>query len=142
VNDDKTVEVSFPSKLGYERIAMECSASLARIVGLAQDRIEDLKTAVSEACINAIEHGNKGRPESRVVVSFNVNADTFWASVKDEGTGITEFPQELNIEQKVEKLEPPNGLGVYLIKNLVDEVEFNQTTKEGHVVKMGIRLRR
>jgi anti-sigma regulatory factor (Ser/Thr protein kinase) len=71
-----------------------------------------------------------------------VNADTFWASVKDEGTGITEFPQELNIEQKVEKLEPPNGLGVYLIKNLVDEVEFNQTTKEGHVVKMGIRLRR
>jgi serine/threonine-protein kinase RsbW len=136
------VEVSFPSKLGYERIAMECSASLARIVGLAQDRIEDLKTAVSEACINAIEHGNKGRPEARVVVSFNVNADTFWASVKDEGTGITEFPQELNIEQKVEKLEPPNGLGVYLIKNLVDEVEFNQTTKEGHVVKMGIRLRR
>jgi serine/threonine-protein kinase RsbW len=142
VNDDKTVEVSLPSKLGYERIAMECSASLARIVGLAQDRIEDLKTAVSEACINAIEHGNKGRPEARVVVSFNVNADTFWASVKDEGTGITEFPQELNIEQKVEKLEPPNGLGVYLIKNLVDEVEFNQTTKEGHVVKMGLRLRR
>ena len=142
MNDDKTVEVSFPSKLGYERIAMECSASLARIVGLAQDRIEDLKTAVSEACINAIEHGNKGRPEARVVVSFNVNADTFWASVKDEGTGITEFPQELNIEQKVEKLEPPNGLGVYLIKNLVDEVEFNQTTKEGHVLKIGLRLRR
>jgi serine/threonine-protein kinase RsbW len=142
VNDDKTVEVSFPSKLGYERIAMECSASLARIVGIAQDRIEDLKTAVSEACINAIEHGNKGRPEARVVVSFNVNADTFWASVKDEGTGITEFPQELNIERKIEKLEPPNGLGVYLIRQLVDEVEFNQTTKEGHVVKMGIRLRR
>ena len=47
--DERTVEVSLPNKLGYERIAMECSASFAKIVGLMEERIEDLKTAVSEA---------------------------------------------------------------------------------------------
>ena len=62
------VEVSLPSKLGYERIAMDCSASFAKMAGFAQDRIEDLKTAVAEACLNAIEHGNKGNPDTRVLV--------------------------------------------------------------------------
>lgn len=47
--DGQTIEVSLPNKLGYERIAMECSASFARIVGFVQERVEDLKTAVSEA---------------------------------------------------------------------------------------------
>ena len=66
--DGRTVEVTLPNKLGYERIAMECSASFAKMFGLKKERIEDLKTAVSEACLNAIEHGNKGRPEARVVI--------------------------------------------------------------------------
>ncbi len=69
--DDRTVEVSLPNRLGYERIAMECSASFAKMVGFVPARVEDLKTAVSEACLNAIEHGNKGRPEARVVVTMN-----------------------------------------------------------------------
>ena len=46
--DERTVEVSLPNKLGYERIAMECSASFAKIVGFLPERIQDLKTAVAE----------------------------------------------------------------------------------------------
>ena len=45
-----------------------------------------------------------------------------------------------NVMQSIEKLEPPNGLGTYLIKKLVDEVEFNDMTKDGHAVKMVIKL--
>ena len=40
--DERTVEVSLPSRIGYERIAMECSASFAKILGLAQERIDCL----------------------------------------------------------------------------------------------------
>ena len=46
--DEGTVEVSLPNQLGYERIAMQCSASFAKIVGFGPERIEDLKTAVAE----------------------------------------------------------------------------------------------
>ncbi|MEE9213674.1 MAG: ATP-binding protein, partial [Thermodesulfobacteriota bacterium] len=38
---------------------MEQVATLAKEIGFSDDRIEDLKTAVSEACLNAIEHGNE-----------------------------------------------------------------------------------
>ena len=138
--NNRTVEVSLPSRMGYERIAMDCSASFAKMVGFAPERIEDLKTAVAEACINAIEHGNKGHPDTRVLVTMNFNDDRFSVSVKDGGKGIARLPKDSAVIQTIEKLEPPKGLGTYLIKQLVDEVEFNDMTKDGHAVKMVIKL--
>ena len=138
--DERTVEVSLPSRIGYERIAMECSASFAKILGLAQERIEDLRTAVAEACLNAIEHGNKGRPEARVIVKFSRSDDALGVAVMDEGNGIGALPEDPDIERKLENLEPPRGLGIYLIKHLVDQVEFNAASTEGHTVTMVIRL--
>lgn len=138
--NNHAVEVSLPSRLGYERIAMDCSASFAKMAGFAQDRIEDLKTVVAEACLNAIEHGNKGHPDTRVLVTMNFKDGRFSVSVKDGGNGIPELPSDRVIMQKLEKLQPPEGLGTYLIKQLVDEVEFNDMTKDGHAVKMVIKL--
>jgi len=56
---DKRIELHIPSVLGFERVAMETPASLAKKIGFTEDRIEDLKTAVSEARLNANKHGNK-----------------------------------------------------------------------------------
>lgn len=134
------VEVSLPTKLGYERIAMECSASFARLVGFLPERIEDLKTAVAEACLNAMEHGNKGRPDARVTVTMNFIDSSFIVSVKDEGTGVQEIPEEPDIVKKIEKLQTPRGLGIFLIRQLSDQVEFNQMMKDGHVIRMVIRM--
>jgi len=138
--NNRSVEVSLPSRLGYERIAMDCSASFAKMVGFAPQRIEDLKTAVAEACLNAIEHGNKSHPDTRVLVTMNFKDDRFSVSVKDGGNGIPRLPKDKAVMRSIEKLEPPKGLGTYLIKQLVDEVEFNNLTKDGHAVKMVIKL--
>ncbi len=138
--NERTIEVSLPNKLGYERIAMDCSASFASIFGLASERIEDLKTAVAEACCNAIMHGNKGRPDTKVLVTMKLNDDHMSVFVEDEGDGISDFPEDTDVLRKIEKLEPPRGLGIYLIKRLVDQVEFNEVTKVGHGVRMVIKL--
>jgi serine/threonine-protein kinase RsbW len=141
--DENTIEVSLPNKLGYERIAMACSASFAKIVGFLPERVEDLKTAVSEACLNAMEHGNKNHPERRVIVNLNYKDHIFTVSVADQGKGMgkpPEIPQEPDIEKKMEKLETPRGLGMFLIKQLVDQVEFNQVSDDGHMVRMVLRL--
>ena len=138
--DEQTVEVSLPSRIGYERIAMACCASFGKILGLTHERIEDLKTAVSEACLNAMEHGNKGRPEARVTVKLSCSDDALRVAVIDEGDGIAQLPKEPEIERKVKNLEPARGLGIYLIKHLVDYVEFNAASTEGHTVTMVIRL--
>ncbi len=54
VSHERTVEVTLTNQLGYERVAMACSESFAKMFGLPPERIEDLKTVVGEAAINAI----------------------------------------------------------------------------------------
>ena len=138
--DERTVEISLPNRIGYERIAMACSASFARMIGFVPERIEDLKSAVAEACINAMQHGNKWRPEARVVVNMNFRDDTFIVSVMDEGDGMPEVPEYPGIVRIIEEEEPTRGLGVFMIQQLVDRVKFNQTITEGHVVTIEIKL--
>ena len=138
--DRETIEVNLPNEIGYERIAMACSASFAKIVGFVPDRIEDLKTVVSEACLNAMEHGNKGHPDARVIITMDYKENAITVSVIDEGTGVQKIPAEPDIRKKIEKLEAPRGLGIFLIKQLADKVDLNQMTKDGHVVRMVIRM--
>ena len=137
---DRNIEVSLLNQLGYERVAMACSASYAKMMGLSAERIEDLKTMVSEAAINAMEHGNKGRPDARVTVSLNCRDNTINVTVSDEGDGITNFPPKPDIEKIIEDLESPAGFGLFLIKQLADQVEFNKEANGGHVVKMAIKM--
>ena len=138
--DGQTVEISLPNEQGYERIAMETTASFAKIVGFAPERVEDLKTAVSEACRNAIEHGNGGRLDARVYVTMNFKDGSFRVSVRDEGKGIREFPEPPDITEKIKTQEAPGGIGTFLIKELMDQVEFNHLPGEGHEVKMILKL--
>jgi serine/threonine-protein kinase RsbW len=141
--DEQSIEISIPNKLGHERIAMACSASFAKIVGFRPERIEDLKTAVAEACINAMEHGNKNDPSARVIVTMHYNDHIFSVSVMDQGEGLDNSNkpyEEPDIELKIQQLQTPRGLGIFLIKQLVDEVEFNQTTDEGHMVRMVFKI--
>jgi anti-sigma regulatory factor (Ser/Thr protein kinase) len=136
---ERTIEVRLANKLGYERVAMACSACFAQMMGLSPERIEDLKTMVAEAAINAMLHGNKGRPDARVIVFMNCRDNTINISVMDEGDGIKQFPPTPDIERIIEELEPPVGFGLFLIKQLADQVEFN-TIDGGHVVNMAIRM--
>jgi len=138
--DDRTVEVNLPNVSGYERIAMECSASFAKIGGLVKERIDDLKTAVAEACLNAMEHGNRDHPDSRVVITMYLGDKDFKVSVMDAGDGMAIIPQHIDIKKKIEGLEPPNGLGLFLIQQLVDQVEFKKMNGGGHVVKMVLKM--
>ena len=139
--DERTLEVNLPNKVGYERIAMECSAAFARIAGFVRERIDDLKTAVAEACLNAMEHGNKLRPDARVVVTMEFDNGTFTVSVADEGEGLIELPEDPDIEKKIEQLQAPRGLGIFLIRNLVDQVEFNKKTEQGNVLRLVLKMR-
>ncbi len=140
VLDEQTIEVNLPSKIGYERIAMASSAALAKIGGLPAARIEDLKSAVAEACINAMQHGNKWRLEARVIVHMNISNDRFVISVTDQGDGISEVPKYPGITRIIEENASPRGLGVFIIQQLVDEVKFNQSADGRHMMIMEIKF--
>lgn len=138
--DEKTIEINLPSKLGYERIAIASSAALAKIGGFPAARVEDLKSAVAEACINAMQHGNQWRHEARVAVHMNLSDDKVVISVTDQGNGVSEVPEYPGITKIIEGNASPRGLGVFLIRQLVDDVKFNKTADGGHTMTMEVRL--
>ena len=111
--NDRTVAVILSNEIGYERIAMACSASFAQMFGCSHERIEDLKTVVAEAAINAMEHGNKGRKDARVIVYMYCQDGTIHVSVIDEGDGIKKFPPNPDTERIIDELDPPTGFGVF-----------------------------
>ncbi len=136
---EKKLELHIPNAFGYEKVAMNFAASAAKDMGLAEERIEDLKTAVSEACLNAIEHGNKMDASMKVGVVLNVEELNLQVTVQDVGDeiGPVETP---NIEDKIEGKSNRRGWGIFLIKNLVDEVKFESAPEGGNLVRMIIHL--
>jgi len=136
------MELRIPGVLGYEKLAMDFAASAARMMRFSESRIEDLKTAVSEACINAIEHGNKLDASIKVGISLAVEGSGLRVEVHDEEGHMIEHVRTPNIEEKIERKDAPRGWGIFLIKNLVDEVQFESRPEGGNIVKMIIHLER
>lgn len=133
------VELQLPNILGSEKVAIEKAASVAKEMGFSKDRIEDLKTAVAEACINAIEHGNKFDQDSKVGITLHVGENALQVVVSDEGNGID--PKKIPKKRVTENGFPQRrGYGVYLISNLVNEFSFENIPGEGNNVKMLIHL--
>ena len=138
--DQQTVEINLPSQLGYERVVMDSVAAFAKSLGFLSARIEDLKTAVAEACINAAQHGNKGRPGARVVVTMSFREDVLYISVLDEGDGFKQAPKDPDIVRIMNDLDPPVGFGVFLMKKLMDEFEFKKLPDHRNEVRLAMRL--
>jgi len=137
--DERSIEVILPNQIGYERIAMSSSASFAKMFGFSPERIEDLKTVVSEAAVNAMQHGNKGRPDARVTIRMNLKDDTMYVTVTDGGEGIQKIHPKPDIDRIIDNLDPATGFGLFLIKQLVDDVDFNIRTEKGNGLRMAIK---
>jgi serine/threonine-protein kinase RsbW len=135
-----SVEVRLPSRMGYEKVAMSAAAAVAKLVGFREDRIEDLKTAVAEACINAIEHGNRQNEKLSVGVVLSAGEDVLEVKVIDDGKGITAKPAKPDIDRKMHGEEDPRGMGMFLIQALVDEAEWVAGADGKSYVRLVIRL--
>ena len=141
MTDAGKIELHIPSVPGAEKAAMERAASLAKEMGFPDDRIEDLKTAVAEACINAMEHGNRLDASTKVGVTLTVADRKLQVDVRDQGKGVAEAEQP-DIDRKMEGKEKTRGWGIFLIRSLMDEVQFGSAPEGGGVVRMVIHLDR
>ncbi|ABX04266.1 MAG TPA: ATP-binding protein [Herpetosiphon sp.] len=121
-----TIELIFPSQLGYEKIAREAIGTLARNMGFDPERVEDLRTALSEACINAIEHGNQRQVQRRIHITCTISRNRLVLVISDEGLRFhpSQEIEAATIEQKLAGLASARGMGLMLIEQLVDECGF------------------
>jgi anti-sigma regulatory factor (Ser/Thr protein kinase) len=116
-------ELSVPSEEGNERLVI---GQLDELVGdsLEPSRLESLKTAVAEATMNAIEHGNRQNPELPVTIRVTRTTTSLSVAITDQG-GARDIPEAEvpDIDAKLAGLQKPRGWGLFLIENLVDDVK-------------------
>jgi anti-sigma regulatory factor (Ser/Thr protein kinase) len=129
-----------PSAEGNERIALERVSAIVQPLGLGEARLRRLETAVGEATMNAMEHGNHYRADQPVTVRVLTDPEQVRVQIVDQG-GVsadraTETP---DLEAKLAGLQRPRGWGLFLIKNMVDEAH-EATHDHEHVLELVMRL--
>ena len=119
---------------------MERVAEAVAPLGLEPARLEQLKTAVSEATMNAIEHGNQPTPSCRSTIEDRLADGVLTVRITDEGGGPRIAEAETpDLEAKLDGLQKPRGWGLFLIENMVDEIRVT-TDGSQHTVELVMRL--
>jgi anti-sigma regulatory factor (Ser/Thr protein kinase) len=89
--------------------------------------LERLKTAVAEATMNAIEHGNQSQPNLHVGIHVLASPDAVVVRVSDQGSGPPAHkPQTPDLEAKIAGRQSPRGWGLFLIEKMVDQTNVIQ----------------
>lgn len=134
------VAFTIPSVQGGERGASERVAEAVASLGLEPAQVERLKTAVAEAVMNAIEHGNESNPELPVEIGIRCAGGELLVRVTDEG-GEREIPEAEapDLEAKLAGLQKPRGWGLFLILNMVNDIRTS-TDGRRHTVELVLRL--
>lgn len=102
---------------------------------LNDDIYGNIMIAVTEAVNNAIKHGNQNNPKLNVALSLLLEKDLIKFRVEDEGRGFDYH--HLPDPTAPENLEKPGGRGIFLMKHLSDEVEFQEN---GRVVELSFYM--
>jgi anti-sigma regulatory factor (Ser/Thr protein kinase) len=135
-------ELSVPSEPGNERMAMETVAEAISDLDIRGGNLERLKTAVAEATMNAMEHGNHYRAELPVIIEVSASDTQLSVKITDEGSGPPAFHAETpDLEAKLEGMQSPRGWGLFLIKNMVDDMEVTGA-EHHHTVELLLNLER
>jgi serine phosphatase RsbU (regulator of sigma subunit)/anti-sigma regulatory factor (Ser/Thr protein kinase) len=129
-----------PSEPGNEREVMERVADVVRSLGIADDRLDRLRTAVSEATMNAIEHGNQSRSDLLVEIRVFASEHALVVRITDRGGGqVPDALEDPDLEAKLRGEQSPRGWGLFLIKNMVDDMHVFED-EEHHSVDLIMRL--
>ena len=135
------VELRLPSVLGFEKVPVAAATTVAEGMGFSKDRIDDMRTALSEACRNAIEHGNRQQAGVQVLVTLTGQASGLQVEVADQGEGPGERgPGVPRIEDKLAGEDTSRGWGLFLIDQLVDQVTYEKSPEGGNITRLLIKL--
>jgi serine phosphatase RsbU (regulator of sigma subunit)/anti-sigma regulatory factor (Ser/Thr protein kinase) len=136
----RLAEFSLASEPGNERQAMRRVAEAVKPLDLPTARLERLKTAVAEATMNAMEHGNGYDSALPVHVSVAAGGGDVSVRITDQG-GAREIPDvaEPDLAAKLAGEQTPRGWGLFLIRNMVDDMTVSGDERH-HTVELTMHL--
>lgn len=128
-----TVELRIPSKAEWVAVARLAVAAVANRLRFSIEEIEDVKLAVAEACTNCIQHANGSE---QIEITCETEAHGLTVRVRDFGKGTS--PEQIRSRRISE--ERVGGLGVFLIRSLMDSVEYDVHPEHGTNLVMTKRV--
>lgn len=119
-----TTEIDFPAKIENISIAENLIDEISSELNLSAEIYGNVLVAIIEAVNNAILHGNKLDPAKKVHLSYRVENKVLSFTIRDEGGGFDygKVPDPT----LTENLEKPHGRGIFLMRHLADEINFNE----------------
>lgn len=102
--------------------------SVAQESGFSEDEIGKIILAVDEACTNIIKHAYKYSPEGEIKITITFDSNKLVISIVDHGN---HFDPNVIPEPDIKeyyKQKKSGGLGMFMIKKLMDEVVYSTTT--------------
>jgi serine/threonine-protein kinase RsbW len=114
-------------------------AKISRSVPMDEIQLHKLMVSLTEAVNNAIIHGNKADPRKKVAIQCELLPGWLLIMVNDEGRGFK--PEGVKNPLKKENLMRENGRGIFLMRTLMDRVEFGKI-KSGYQVRLWLDLKK
>lgn len=119
---EKTIKIE--SKLSNLSVVENAIDTITRDSSINRENYGKIMVSVMEAVNNAIVHGNKYNEKKFVNIFISLENNLLEVTIEDQGKGfkLSEVPDPT----EPENLENVNGRGVFLMKNLADELKFNK----------------
>ena len=129
-------EFTVASEPGNERLAMELVTEAVSDTFLSGARLMRMQTAVAEATMNAIEHGNRYQHDLPVRIAIYATDESLAIKITDSGGGRV-IPKAVtpDIEAKLAGKQSPRGWGLFLIQSMVDEMRV-VTDDQHHTLEL------
>jgi serine/threonine-protein kinase RsbW len=137
----REVTLTLPMLPDMEIAASKTATALAEFMEMSSDKIDEVRMAVIEACINSFEHSKADdrKVEIRFVVLGNDDPQRLQITIRDSGVGfVPEAVEQPKIEEKLVAANK-RGWGLTIIKGLMDEVEIHSGADGTTVVMSKLR---
>jgi serine/threonine-protein kinase RsbW len=115
-------DITIPSSPDHIAAVDEFIEEWLRRRGVPEDTIADLAIAITELVNNAIKHGNKYDHNKKITVGLHLANSQAQATISDEGKGFD--PESIPNPVAEENLLKEIGRGIFIVKSLMDKVEF------------------
>ncbi|HMZ07972.1 MAG TPA: ATP-binding protein [Anaerolineales bacterium] len=126
---------TFPASFDYLDEIRELVAETARAGGFSEKAIYSLQLAADEAASNIIEHAYEGISNASIYLTCDINGEEIVITMLDKGTPFDfSAVKEPNLTSDLSERQI-GGLGVYLMRKLMDKVNY-ETTRAGNLLTM------
>jgi serine/threonine-protein kinase RsbW len=134
---EKIYNLTIPSRIDSIAKVETLTEKIAKKMKFNKEDRDNLSIAVTETVNNAVIHGNKENPDKKVQISFEIEKNKLIIKVKDEGKSFD--LSKLKNPLAPENLLKENGRGVFIVKSLMDKVDYNFTDSGTEVIMIKIK---